>query len=769
MRFGAKFDDSERQSIAESEKLRKLKEKMFAEKSPTQKYLLITIGVAAFLFMMFLSGYIVNIQRCKEMDMNIVEAVQLPAWRHFLAALTSLSGWIYTIIGMALVFGILYLLGRKNKDLEHIKSRDDRGVDYSEDGTYGTAEWMTRKEAEKTYEIGHIDKVEGVILGQYTEGGKEAICLPKDTSGNRNILILGSPGTGKSFCYVRNAIFQAIVRGESVVITDPKGELYESTSEKLRQEGYKVRVFNLVTATRSDAWNCMSEIYDPETGDVSELRVTEFADTLMKNTCDGPDDHFWGTGESNLLKAIIMFCAWRRESDLIALYESEGRALLKQVGHMLDPDDSQRIMDIISNKRVHHTMNEREHAMRILIKLAEGEEYVDEHMKRLQLSAPMCNIGEMYYLLVTTDISSLGDKFKAVPTSHPAGIAWGIFTNGADNVRPGIVQGLAQRLQLFQMQDVRRITTNDDIVLEKLGEEKTALFCIISDKSTAMRALTSLFFTFLFKDVADAADRYGPENRLPVNVICDEFANLGTIPSFDVTISTVRSRRINISIILQSVMQLEKNYAEARETIISCCDTILFLGCNDTETANFISELSGVASIRVSSTADTRNTSIGNRTVMQGYKLSEGDGKRNLMNPDEVRRLPREDVIIYHNGCNILQAHRCGYIEHKFFREGLPPAVRLRDYPLASEKYSVTEELDAFILGDVANLKAKNTAIVTEQQLDRSKERMSRPIDKDVQRQMKKLNATDDGNDIDGIKLEPVSDGGAFSGMFSKK
>lgn len=769
MRFGAKFDDSERQSIAESEKLRKLKEKMFAEKSPTQKYLLITIGVAAFLFMMFLSGYIVNIQRCKEMDMNIVEAVQLPAWRHFLAALTSLSGWIYTIIGMALVFGILYLLGRKNKDLEHIKSRDDRGVDYSEDGTYGTAEWMTRKEAEKTYEIGHIDKVEGVILGQYTEGGKEAICLPKDTSGNRNILILGSPGTGKSFCYVRNAIFQAIVRGESVVITDPKGELYESTSEKLRQEGYKVRVFNLVTATRSDAWNCMSEIYDPETGDVSELRVTEFADTLMKNTCDGPDDHFWGTGESNLLKAIIMFCAWRRESDLIALYESEGRALLKQVGHMLDPDDSQRIMDIISNKRVHHTMNEREHAMRILIKLAEGEEYVDEHMKRLQLSAPMCNIGEMYYLLVTTDISSLGDKFKAVPTSHPAGIAWGIFTNGADNVRPGIVQGLAQRLQLFQMQDIRRITTNDDIVLEKLGEEKTALFCIISDKSTAMRALTSLFFTFLFKDVADAADRYGPENRLPVNVICDEFANLGTIPSFDVTISTVRSRRINISIILQSVMQLEKNYAEARETIISCCDTILFLGCNDTETANFISELSGVASIRVSSTADTRNTSIGNRTVMQGYKLSEGDGKRNLMNPDEVRRLPREDVIIYHNGCNILQAHRCGYIEHKFFREGLPPAVRLRDYPLASEKYSVTEELDAFILGDVANLKAKNTAIVTEQQLDRSKERMSRPIDKDVQRQMKKLNATDDGNDIDGIKLEPVSDGRAFSGMFSKK
>lgn len=767
MRFGTKFGDDERMSVAENEKLRKLKEKMFGEKTPLQKGLFVGVGAIIIIFVSFVAGYVVNIQRCNEMGMNIFDVAQLPAWKHFLAAFTTLAGILYTVIGTAAICGMLYLIGRKNSDLDHIKSRDERGVDYAEDGTYGTAEWMSRKEAEKTYEIGNIDKVEGVILAQYTKDGKEAICLPKNTPSNRNILVLGSPGTGKSFCFVRNAIFQAIVRGESVVVTDPKGELYSSTSEKLRQEGYKVHVFNLVDATRSDAWNCMSEIYDPETGDVNELRVTEFADTLMKNTTDGPDDHFWGTGESNLLKAIIMFCAWRRESDLISLYEHEGRALLKQVSHMLSEEDSKKLLDIISNKFVRASMREREHAMRILIKLAEGPEFVEEHMKKLQLSAPMCNIGEMYHLLVTTDISALSDKFKAVPASHPAGIAWGIFTNGADNVRPGIVQGLAQRLQLFQMRDIRRITTNDDIVLEKLGEEKTALFCIISDKSTAMRALTSLFFTFLFKDVADAADRFGPENRLPVNVICDEFANLGTIPSFDVTISTVRSRRINISIILQSVMQLEKNYAEARETIISCCDTILFLGCNDTETANFISELSGVASIRVTSTSDSRNTSIGNRAIMQGYKISDGAGKRNLLNPDEVRRLPREDVIIYHNGCNILQAHRCGYIEHKFYKQGLPPEVRLRDYPLASEKYSITEDLDAFILGDIANLKEKNKAIVTEQQFDKAREQAARGfVDKDIQRQMKKFKETEGGNEIDGITLEPVNDGGAFSGLF---
>ena len=206
--------------------------------------------------------------------------------------------------------------------------------------------------------------------------------------------------------------------------------------------------------------------------------------------------------------------------------------------------------------------------------------------------------------------------------------------------------------------------------------------------------------------------------RLPVNVICDEFANLGTIPQFDVTISTVRSRKINISIILQSVMQLEKNYEEARETIISCCDTVLFLGCNDVETANFISDLSGVASIRVLSTRDRRNTSLGNRTVMQGYDISDGAGKRNLLNPDEVRRIPREDVIIYHNGRNILQVHRCGFDNHRFYREGLPPEARLRDYPLASEKYMLTEELDTFVQADVSNLTRRNREILTNESLD---------------------------------------------------
>lgn len=676
---------------------------------PKHRAVLIVAGILILAIAAYVSGYVAVL-----MDVNIpgTEKFSHSPFFYIFKAFTSLNGIITIFLLLGAIAGLAFVLLRKNSELNVIKGVDSRGVNYSEAGTYGTAEWMSRKEAEEEYEIGHIDNVRGVILGQYTDKGRECICLPEDTKGNRNILILGSPGTGKSFCYVRNAVFQAIVRGESVVITDPKGELYESTSEKLRECGYDVFVFNLVNPIRSDAWDCLSEIYDPETGDISEIRVTEFVDAIMKNTTDGPEDSFWGGGESNLMKAVVMFCAWRKEVDLKNLYEQEGKSLYAKVKHLLREDEGKKILDILSSKGQNVHMNDRKAAIRLLIKLAEGEEAVESYMERIDREASPCDMSSIYHMLVTSDIKAFEEKFKAVPVSHPAGIAWSIFKNSPDGTRPNMVQGLSQRLQLFQMRDIRRITTNKDINFENLGTKKTALFCIISDKSTAMRALTSLFFTFLFKDVSDAADRYGPKNRLPVNVICDEFANLGTIPSFDVTISTVRSRKINISIILQSVMQLAKNYEEAGETIISCCDTILFLGCNDTETAEFISNLSGIASIRVLSTKDSRNTSLGNRTIFQGYQIGEGDGKRNLLNPDEVRRLPREDVIIYHNGRNILQAHRCGFIEHKFFREGLPPEAHLRDYPLASQKYSLTEGLDAFLQADVSNMRMRNTAII---------------------------------------------------------
>lgn len=702
----------------------KIKGFLFGEKTPAAIVVLIAIFVVVMAFMLYCVGFFLNIYDASANSDSIMDVINYPIWKHYAAAIFTPKGWLFSF-GMAFILiGLLWVMSRRNTELSSIKTTDDRDVAFSEKGTYGTAEWMGEQEARSVYEVTDIDHARGVILGQFTEGGKKIIAIPEDTKDNRNILILGSPGTGKSWCYVRNAIFQAMVRGESCVITDPKGELYEDTSNKFRELGYKVKVFNLNDIRRSDAWNCVSEIYDPETGDVDDLRVQEFVDVFMKNTSEGPSTDFWGSGESNLMTAIIMYCAWNRENNLKDAYLAEGRDIINRLGNRLDDEDRKKLLDTLTGDRHHVTMNNRRQALRILlmIDLDNDKAAIEEHMIKLEREAPLCNIGALYRLLSTSDIKELESKFSAIPPSHPAAIAWAFFKTASDNVRPGLIQGLGQRLQLFQSRDLRRITTNDDIQFEDISKEKTVLFCVTSDKRQSMKPISSLMFTFLFKDLMDVADRYGPSKRLPVNFLCDEFANIGIIPGFSETISTARSRRINISIILQSIKQLEANYEKSQQTIISCCDTVLFIGCNDIDTANFISDLSGTASIRVLSSRDSRNTSFGNRGLMQGYAVSEGDGKRMLMNPDEVRRLGREKVLIYHRGYNLLEANRCAFSEHKYYREGLPPKTMLSEYPLSSEKYAITEDIDAFIMADIYNMRYRNQRILENEKARQSRE-----------------------------------------------
>ena len=678
-------------------------ESRWSQLSKNQK---IAIFVLLVLAVGYVSGVFGSMSIASKQTGSAMNAFHYPIWKIIAVGLFTPQGWKCIIVIAVIVAVLGFFITRTRRGSLMLKTTDERGVDYSAVGTYGTAEWMTYQQAKEDYEIGEIEDVKGIILGQFTKDASKCVCLPAKMGANNNIALLGSPGTGKSFCFVRNAALQAIIRGESVVITDPKGELYETMAPIFSRYGYKVRVFNLLTPTRSDAWDCAGEIFDPITGNIDEIRGAEFADILMKNTSEGDEDGFWGPGEQNLLKAVVFYRAYLYEQWLIKLFSSTANQKLYTQAN-LNADDEENIRDILEGKD--STLMERERAFRFLaMKVFNDDEKVDEYVNVTKAKAEPCDIAHIYYELISNDLPTFEQKFSVIPISHPAAIAWSIFKNSSPNTQPGFVTGLAQKLQLFQMRDIRRITSNRDIDITDISKEKTAVFVIISDKSAAMRAISSLFFNFLFKDLSEAADKYGPETRLPVNVICDEFANLGRMPQFEVVISTVRSRRINLSIILQSTTQLNKVYGEDdANTIIACCDTIVFIGCNDTETAKFVSDLSGVASIRVTSYKDSESQ-FGARPLMQAHQISDGDGKRNLMNPDEVRRLPSDQILIYHRGQNMLKVNRCGWVLHPFYNKhyakGCPEPieyVHLKDYELASEKYALYEQADAFFAGDV--------------------------------------------------------------------
>lgn len=652
--------------------------------------------------------------------------------RGFVLALTTGYGIVTALVFACAITFVIIRFSVNNTDLNATKEVDDRGVATSMAGTYGTARWMNETEAKKVYEVGPVENVTGTILGQFTQDGEEVIALPYEPTGNRNLILIGPPGSGKSFGYVRTAVFQSIVRGESVVVTDPKGEIHNDMRKLLESRGYKVKVFNLINLDLSNAWDCVQEIYDPITGNIDDQRVITFCKTVIANTGGGANskgDPFWESSEENLFRVAVSYCAYIREKSLIEIYERRAKELLTQLPYITQ-EDEQSLIEIVKNPE--SAMVDRRRVVEYLAHSFYGDEEGDRKLSEWEEDAPTCNISDIYDALLHNDLDKWEANFKYVPLSHPAASAWAVFKGMGERVQPNIVGGLNTRLQLFMTYKVRRVISNDDIRLANLGAEKTALFLIISDDNASMQLLSSLLLSFLFKDLKEAFDAVGGEGRIPVNVVADELANTGVWPNFEKTIATARSRKIAVSLILQSLPQLTQLYGEENaETIIGCCNTMLVLGCNDKYTAEYISDKSGIVTIRAKSVSDTRASSAGNRGVMQGYSLSEGDGKRNLVNPDEVQHLDKEQILIMTNGQNMLEAKRFGFIHHPLFNDPHFVPTKWAELPKTADLYPNARKHDAIesresSFGDIQRQKEINTDITQKRSEERMKPRLSK-------------------------------------------
>lgn len=219
------------------------------------------------------------------------------------ACYKALSRFPYNIYSLLICIGaiiifVLFVMRLGNNRNGEIED-PDRNLSYSNRGTYGTSGFMDDAEMHKVLNlVSNMKKSKGIILGRL---GNKAICLPEKTRMNRNVAVYGASGSMKSRAYVRNAVFQSVARGESLIITEPKSELYEDTAVYLENEGYTVKIFNLVSPENSDSWNCLCEIEGQET--MAQI----FADVIIQNTGSGKGDHFWDNAELNLLKALILY------------------------------------------------------------------------------------------------------------------------------------------------------------------------------------------------------------------------------------------------------------------------------------------------------------------------------------------------------------------------------------------------------------------------------------------------------------------------------
>ena len=514
----------------------------------------------------------------------------------FFTCLASVFHPPYGVYGVLICIGLMAILLLMVMRMGYSDTGEydtDRNFIYSAKGTYGTSGWMSRKEMAGVLDlVPDLRKHKGVVLGMLDN---KAVCIPENPHINGNLAVYGSSGSMKTRSFCMNRILQAAVRGESLIISDPKSELYEKSSEYLRDQGYCVKVFNLVNPENSDSWNCLSEV------EGQELMAQLFVDVIIKNTINnGKGDHFWDSCEMNLLKALVLYV---------------------------------------------------------------DQSYAEQNR----------NIGEVYRLLTLSGESDLDSLFENLPPTHPAKAPYSLYKQASDTVRSGVIIGLGSRLQVFQSELIKKITTRDEIDLELPGQERCAYFLVTSDQDSTFDFLASLFLSFCFIKLVRYADKNceGGKLPVPVHVLGEELTACGTIPDLSRRLSVIRSRNISMSCVFQNLAGLQNRYPlNLWQEILGNCDAQLFLGCTDELTAEFISSRTGLASVSVSSKSKQLGTwRISNYTPE--YRETSGVGKRPVLTPDEVLRLPIKQALVIIRGQKVLKVDKMDYSKH-------PEASKLR-------------------------------------------------------------------------------------------
>ncbi len=258
---------------------------------------------------------------------------------------------IFTPTGLGVTFFCAVMVCLLSKKGYHWLSgckvqRDPRGFDIVAEGTHGTGGWWTKRaEIEKLIDIGPPEKLEGVLIGKQEDGVEEEyLAVKPDLPLNRHVMIYGASGTGKSRGFVLPFIYGMAMKKEkeSMVIVDPKGELFERTSETLRRQGYLVKAYNLLDLENSDGFNCMSVV-----GGDSSLIAT-IAEVIIKNTSNANErQDFWEKAEKNLLMALLHYVNDRREPATGQLLPMEERSL-GTVYHILSQNTFQEIDELFA-------------------------------------------------------------------------------------------------------------------------------------------------------------------------------------------------------------------------------------------------------------------------------------------------------------------------------------------------------------------------------------------------------------------------------------
>ncbi len=237
--------------------------------------------------------------------------------------------------------------------------------------------------------------------------------------------------------------------------------------------------------------------------------------------------------------------------------------------------------------------------------------------------------------------------FEALEEKYPEHIAvkqWKIFKQASGKTAKSILISAAVRLAAFNLPEIAKMTSYDNLDIGSLGEKKKAIFCVIPDNDNSFNYLVGMLYTQAFQELYYRADhKHGGELPIPVHFVMDEFANVALPDNFERVLATMRSRRISVSIIIQNMAQLKALFKDSWESVVGNCDTFLYLGGNEQSTHEYISKMLGKETIDTRTRGITKGRNGSSNTNYQ-------NAGRELLTLDEVRLLDNSNALIFIRG-----------------------------------------------------------------------------------------------------------------------
>ena len=529
----------------------------------------------------------------------------------------------------------------------YVKSKNRKKFRQGEE--YGSAVWGGEKDIEPYVDLSCpennviLTKTESLTMGKPS--------APKFAR-NKNILVIGGSGSGKTRFFVKPNLMQM---HSSYVVTDPKGTVLVECGKMLERgrpkrvdgkivyqktpdgkykkddkgkyipvyEPYKIKVFNTIDFAKSMHYNPFAYISKKN----REKDILKFVEVLIKNTSSQQPsgDDFWVKAEKLLYTAYIAL--------IFAMYPE-------------DEWNFETLIDMINN--------------------SECREDDEEFKNSIDLEFEIVECWLNHTKHDDPDVmADYGDVFEAEPDAEQRRMGafalkqYKAYKLAAGKTAKSILISCSTRLAPFAIDEVLEITSYDELHLDKLGDELSALFIIISDTDATFNFLVAIMYSQLFNLLCTKADNSnGGKLTYHVRCLLDEFANIGEIPQFEKLIATIRSREISASIILQAKSQLKAIYKDNADTIEGNCDTMLFLGGKEKSTLKEISESLGKETI------DSFNTST-NRGQSESYGMNYQKLGKELKSQDERAVMDGGKCILQVRGVRPFFSDKFDITRHK--------------------------------------------------------------------------------------------------------